>query len=198
MASGHHPASTLPAHPHLQPLRSGPLLSLRSQDLPRPWSQEAGGQGGGNQGDSLPATKPWARHHHHLRRGQQRKGAGGQVSHYLHLHTVKHQSYYRAALLASYGYVTLALAFYGVDDLPPLYDSFDMNYFESAVDFLLSQPQVTRTKVGLFGSSTGGNLVLSMMSCLGAKIGASVVSGAAFASCPGHTHYNGQASSHDP
>ena len=62
----------------------------------------------------------------------------------------------RAALLASYGYVTLALAFYGVADLPSLYDSFDMNYFELAIDWLLAQPQVTGDRLGLFGSSTGG------------------------------------------
>ena len=65
---------------------------------------------------------------------------------------------HRAALLASYGYVTLALAFYGVADLPSLYDSFDLNYFQLAVDWLLSQPQVTGDRLGLYGSSTGGTV----------------------------------------
>ena len=77
--------------------------------------------------------------------------------------------YSRAALLASYGFVTLALAFYGVDDLPVL-DKFDMNYFQLAVDFLLSQPEVLGDKVGLFGVSTGGTLALTMMTCMKDKI----------------------------
>ena len=62
----------------------------------------------------------------------------------------------RAALLASYGYVTLALAFYGVADLPSLYDSFDLNYFQLAADWLLAQPEVRGARLGLYGSSTGG------------------------------------------
>ena len=100
---------------------------------------------------------------------------------------------YRAALLASHGFVTLALAFYGVDDLPPLYTSFDLSYFESAVDFLLSHPHVTdRTKVRMFGSSTGGNIVLAMMSCLGDKLGACVVSGSQFICSPGPCYYRGE------
>ena len=53
--------------------------------------------------------------------------------------------------------------------------------------------QVTGDKLGLFGSSTGGNLALSIMACLPDKVSACVVSGAAFASLPGHTYYNGQA-----
>ena len=61
-------------------------------------------------------------------------------------------------MLASYGYVTLALAFYGVADLPSLYDSFDLNYFQLAADWLLAQPQVTGDRLGLFGSSTGGKV----------------------------------------
>ena len=54
--------------------------------------------------------------------------------------------------------MTLALAYYGVADLPSLYDSFDMNYFQLAVDWLLAQPQVTGDRLGLYGSSTGGTV----------------------------------------
>ena len=99
----------------------------------------------------------------------------------------------RAALLASRGFVCLALAFFGVDDLPPVYTSFEMRYFERAVDFLLCHPHVTdRAKVGLFGNSIGGNIVLAMMSCLGDKVGACVVSGPTFSSFPGATYYRGE------
>ena len=99
--------------------------------------------------------------------------------------------YSRAALLASYGFVTLALAFYGVDDLPVL-DKFDMNCFELAVEFLLSQPEVLDDKVGLLGVSTGGALALTMMTCMKDKIGACLVSAAVFGSFVLDTHYNGQ------
>ena len=100
---------------------------------------------------------------------------------------------YRAALLASHGFVTLALGFFGVDDLPPVYTSFDLNYFETALDFLLTHPHVTdRNKVRMFGSSTGGNIVLAMMSCLGDKMGACVVSGSQFICSPGPMYYRGK------
>ena len=95
-------------------------------------------------------------------------------------------------MLASYGFVTLALAFYGVDDLPLVFSSYELSYFESAVDFLLSHPHVTdRNKVGLFGSSMGGSIVLAMMSCLGQKVGCSVVSGSQFICSPGPCYYRG-------
>ena len=92
-------------------------------------------------------------------------------------------------MLASNGFVVLALAFFGVDDLPEVYSSFDIQYFEEAVDYLLSLPEVTHPQVGLFGSSTGGNISLSMMMFLGHKIGACAVFGASFVSAPGKTIY---------
>ena len=92
-------------------------------------------------------------------------------------------------MLASKGFVTLALAFYGVDDLPEIFSSFDLQYFEEAVDYLLALTEVTSTQVGLFGSSTGGNICLSMMMFFGHKIKACVVSSAPFVSAPGPTIY---------
>ena len=100
----------------------------------------------------------------------------------------------RAAVLASHGFVTLALAFYGVDGLPPLIEKFDMNYFEQAVDYLLSLPEVSGDKVGVFGSSTGGSLALTMMSCMGDKISACVVSAALYGSFVLETQYKGEES----
>ena len=95
-------------------------------------------------------------------------------------------NHFRAALLASYGFVTLALAFYGVEGLPAVYSSFEMSYFERAVDFLLSHPQVeNRARLGVFGQSMGGSLALAMMSCLGDKIGCCVVSNSQFTVGPG-------------
>ena len=50
----------------------------------------------------------------------------------------------RASLLANKGFVVLALAYYGFQDLPrtvPKY--FDLEYFEEAITFLRQQPQVS-------------------------------------------------------
>ena len=95
-------------------------------------------------------------------------------------------------MLASHGFVTLALAFFGVDDLPEVYSSFDLEYFEEAVDFLVSLPEVTHHQVGLCGSSTGGNICLTMMMFFGHKIKACAVFSVPFVSAPGPTIYKEQ------
>ena len=89
--------------------------------------------------------------------------------------------------------MTLALNFYGEDGRYPR-DKYDLDYCELALDFLLSQPQVTSSKVGLFGTSSGGMLAKSMMSCLGDKIGACVVQGPLYGSMALPTEYRGEAS----
>ena len=82
--------------------------------------------------------------------------------------------------------MTLALAFFGVEGLPAVYSSFELSYFERAVDFLLSHHHVKDTsKVGVFGQSMGGSLALAMMSCLGEKVGCCVVAGSQFIFSPG-------------
>ena len=100
----------------------------------------------------------------------------------------------RAALLASKGFTTLALAFFGVEDLPPIYtkDGFDLDYFEKAVDYMLSLPHVFPKKLGLFGLSLGGNLSMSMMRHFDSRISACAVSSATFGSMPGPTRYKGK------
>ena len=95
-------------------------------------------------------------------------------------------------MLASKGFVTLALAFFGVDDLPEVYSSFDLEYFEDAVDYLLSLPEVTTQQVGLCGSSTGGNICLTMMMFFGHKVKACAVLSVPFVSAPGPSYYKGK------
>ncbi|KAL5008200.1 hypothetical protein ScPMuIL_013781 [Solemya velum] len=68
---------------------------------------------------------------------------------------------YRAALLASRGFVTLALAFMGYDDLPDVPPS-DLGYFQEAVDWLSCQPRVQSGGVGVIGVSKGGEIGLTM------------------------------------
>ncbi|CAB1342011.1 unnamed protein product [Coregonus sp. 'balchen'] len=73
----------------------------------------------------------------------------------------------RASLLANKGFVVLALAYSGFQDLPktvPKY--FDLEYFEEAITFLRQQPQVQGPGIGILSISKSGDLALSMASFL--------------------------------
>lgn len=48
----------------------------------------------------------------------------------------------RASLLASHGFVCLALAHCGFEDLPIQPEKIDLEYFEEAANFLLKHPKV--------------------------------------------------------
>lgn len=49
---------------------------------------------------------------------------------------------YRASLLASRGFVTLALAYMSFEDIPAMPKILELSYFEEAVNFLRKQQQV--------------------------------------------------------
>lgn len=49
---------------------------------------------------------------------------------------------YRSSLLAGHGFATLALAYYGFEDLPKEFDSRNTDYFEEALGYMLQHPQV--------------------------------------------------------
>ena len=49
---------------------------------------------------------------------------------------------YRASLLAGKGFAVMALAYFKYDDLPKDVDILHLEYFEEAVNYLLSHPQV--------------------------------------------------------
>lgn len=49
----------------------------------------------------------------------------------------------RASLLANKGYVVLALAYYGYQDLPKNPKTLDLEYFEEAVTYLRRLPEVS-------------------------------------------------------
>uniref|UniRef100_A0A8C8VMN1 Acyl-CoA thioester hydrolase/bile acid-CoA amino acid N-acetyltransferase domain-containing protein n=1 Tax=Pelusios castaneus TaxID=367368 RepID=A0A8C8VMN1_9SAUR len=49
---------------------------------------------------------------------------------------------FRASLLASHGFAALALAYFAYDDLPGFLGEVDLEYFEEAVNMLLSHPKV--------------------------------------------------------
>ena len=62
--------------------------------------------------------------------------------------------------LASRGYVVLALAYFNAEGLPPLLQNIPLEYFATAVDWLKSQPSVDPNRIGLLGTSRGGELAL--------------------------------------
>lgn len=53
----------------------------------------------------------------------------------------------RASLLASKGYVVLALAYYGYKGLPKNPQNLDLEYFEEAVTYLKKRPEVSINNV---------------------------------------------------
>ncbi|KAJ1104034.1 hypothetical protein NDU88_001449 [Pleurodeles waltl] len=85
---------------------------------------------------------------------------------------------YRASLLASRGFATLALAYYSYEDLPKQMKEFHLEYFEDAVNYMLRHPQIKGPGIGLLGHSKGGDLVLSMASLLKGITAAATINGA--------------------
>lgn len=72
----------------------------------------------------------------------------------------------RASLLANKGFVVLALAYMGYEDLPSNPYKLDLEYFEEAVTYLRNQPEVKGPGIGIISISHSGGLALSMSSFL--------------------------------
>ncbi|XP_040188258.1 acyl-coenzyme A thioesterase 1-like [Rana temporaria] len=85
---------------------------------------------------------------------------------------------YKASLLASRGFATMALAYYNYEDLPKDMKAFHLEYFEEAMNYMLQHPKVKGPGIGLLGHSKGGDLVVSMASFLKGITAAAVVNGA--------------------
>uniref|UniRef100_A0A8I5NQ02 palmitoyl-CoA hydrolase n=1 Tax=Papio anubis TaxID=9555 RepID=A0A8I5NQ02_PAPAN len=98
---------------------------------------------------------------------------------------------YRASLLAGKGFAVLALAYYNYEDLPKTMDILHLEYFEEAVNYLLSHPEVKGPGVGLLGISKGGELCLSMASFLKGITAAVIINGSV-ANVGGTLHYKGE------
>jgi dienelactone hydrolase len=69
---------------------------------------------------------------------------------------------FRAAWLAGYGYVALGLAYFAADGLPDGLVEIPLEYFETALDYLAQRPDVDGDKLGVLGTSRGGELVLML------------------------------------
>ena len=93
-----------------------------------------------------------------------------------------------AALLASHGYATLALAYFRMEDLPPGLESIPLEYFQTAAAWLQSQQGVHADRLGVLGGSRGGELALllgatfpvftAVVSYLGSGVITQAISGA--------------------
>jgi dienelactone hydrolase len=89
-----------------------------------------------------------------------------------------------AALLASHGYPSLALGYFGLDGLPPHLIEIPIAYVESALEWLASQNGVASDALGVVGRSRGAELAL----LLGSRFPA-IRSVVAF--CPSSILWNG-------
>jgi fermentation-respiration switch protein FrsA (DUF1100 family) len=67
-----------------------------------------------------------------------------------------------AALLASRGYTALALAYFGIEPLPPVLSLLPLEYIARGITWLRDHEAVAGRKVGIAGASKGGELVLQM------------------------------------
>ncbi|XP_065072225.1 bile acid-CoA:amino acid N-acyltransferase-like [Rhopilema esculentum] len=67
---------------------------------------------------------------------------------------------YRAAILASHGFVTLALAFFSYKDLPNGFFNLELEYFMEAAKWLASHDKVYSSGIGYIGVSYGGQIAL--------------------------------------
>jgi len=66
----------------------------------------------------------------------------------------------KVELLASHGYATLALGYFGVQGLPEKLERIPLEYFTNAIMWFKLQSQVDAQSVALVGTSRGGELVL--------------------------------------
>ncbi|WP_437587679.1 acyl-CoA thioesterase/bile acid-CoA:amino acid N-acyltransferase family protein [Sorangium sp. So ce1000] len=70
----------------------------------------------------------------------------------------------QSALLSARGYVALALAYFGVEGLPPRLAEISLDLIDSAISWLLRRPEVAGDGVAAIGTSRGGELALLVAS----------------------------------
>jgi len=67
-----------------------------------------------------------------------------------------------AALCASRGIAALALAYFAFEDLPKFLIDIPTEYFETAIDWMVEQPEVDEAKLVLVGKSRGAEVALQV------------------------------------
>ena len=63
-------------------------------------------------------------------------------------------------MLASHGFASLALAYFGYDGLPNTLENIPLEYFETAIHWLGAQNGVRADRLAIIGASRGGELAL--------------------------------------
>ncbi len=67
-----------------------------------------------------------------------------------------------AAWLASHGFAAFALAYFRYQDLPQQLEEIPLEYFERALDWMSHRPDISGSKLGVTGTSRGGELALQL------------------------------------
>ena len=68
----------------------------------------------------------------------------------------------KAAWLASHGYVAFALAYFRYEDLPRDLESIPLEYFGSALSWMMQRPEIDPDRIAVMGTSRGGELALQL------------------------------------
>lgn len=68
----------------------------------------------------------------------------------------------KAAWLASRGDAALALAYFRFDDLPPRLEGIPLEYFWSALAWMMQRPDIAADQIAVMGTSRGGELALQL------------------------------------
>lgn len=66
----------------------------------------------------------------------------------------------QARLLAEHGYAALALAYFGIDPLPKQLSAIPVETVSHGIDWLVARPDVDAARIGILGTSKGGELAL--------------------------------------
>ncbi|XP_046359097.1 bile acid-CoA:amino acid N-acyltransferase-like [Haliotis rufescens] len=80
---------------------------------------------------------------------------------------------FRAALLASRGFLTFALAYLGYDGLPNDFNDLEYGYFQEAAEWLSQHAEASPGGIGVIGTSLGGGIT-NMLASFCPKVTASV------------------------
>ncbi len=68
----------------------------------------------------------------------------------------------KAAWLASHGYVAFALAYFRYEDLPRNLEAIPLEYFATALSWMMKRPEIQPDHIGVMGTSRGGELALQL------------------------------------
>ncbi len=80
----------------------------------------------------------------------------------------------KAAVLSRHGFATFALSYFGLAPLPSWLHRIPLEYFEAALGWLGSQPELDARRIGIFAISRGAELALLLAATLPEKIRAIV------------------------